>query len=400
VIKCKDLVHRKETHKIVCFDLDGTITGSDNFPEFVFPANSNIVTVIRNLYKKGYYIIINSSRDTIYYDAAKHYLETAEVPYNALILKAKPTADYYVDDKSPFLDSPLLEALIELHFLGIMDFARQIADERLQNSFSHNIYNVPQYPDFHPEHSNRDENFRVYLAISGGMDSFTLHNMLMESGTKFESVFFNIGDDSHVLERKVIGNLIKTPIIDLSLEQWKFERHDYILSGRNVVIILLLAHSMQQRGHWGEIWMGNLQGESPDFGGDKSRRFFNDMNILLAMSGYDARIVNPLIGFDKFDEVVYWKDRGRVDELIATKSCFSDIYFNCGQCQSCFRKYIAFLYNGIDIGDIFEQPMKFEPYIEKYKIVMTSALINQDFRAYSKMRCERTLEAIRMIEEK
>ena len=379
--------------KIICFDFDGTITLNDNYP-LIGECNIEIKTLINKLYNKGYVIIINSARQTIHINDIINYLNTNEIKYNHVLLATKPIADLYIDDKGLFGNVRYLELFIDFYFSS--NIINDISTDDLISIFQENICNIPEYPNIIKSEPNLIDNFRILLPFTGGMDSTTLWKMLEESGDKYIPIYINFGQDYAKKELDVIKQL--TPQTIISNVDINFKKYKHILIGRNAIIILLIAEYMKTNNYWGEIWFGNLQGESPIIGGDKSRRFFNDMNSILINNGYDITIKSPLIGLDKFDLVNWWKDRD-IDILINTVSCFDNEGIQCGKCQSCFRKYIAFLYHGIDISNQFPI-MQFDEYIAKYQSVMQQALDENIFTKYSKERCIKTLNIINKINER
>ncbi len=101
----------------IVFDLDHTICipnleFSDTFRRYTLAQPiKKMITNLQKLHKKGFYIIIYTSRgmlsckDNVHAAYQKNlsitqtWLQENNVPYNELIF-GKPFADYYVDDKS------------------------------------------------------------------------------------------------------------------------------------------------------------------------------------------------------------------------------------------------------------------------------------------------------------
>lgn len=384
----------KHEQKIICFDFDGTLTSEDLYPE-IGELNPRMIQLVNDL-SKDYYIIINSARDTLYYDEIKSLLDKYGVEYDQIALKTKPTADLYIDDKALFLtDSGLFKTLIDLYFTkSFVEVFKNIAGAKYNNTFMGNIIDVPENPD--SQFRATSENFKTILPVSGGMDSTTLWKMLEESGRDFVPIYVNMGQEYAKIELETVRRLFPFKEITELVIPVEFKQYKHILVGRNAIIILALAEYMRSHGYWGEIWFGNLQGESPIVGGDKSLRFFNDIQHLLSVMNYDVRVCNPLIGLDKPDEVAYWMDRD-IELFKKTKSCFDPEVHQCGKCQTCFRKYVAFKVNGVDITDQFET-IEFDEHISKYTTKMNEALVKQDFSHYSPSRIEKTLKVIKELQ--
>ena len=380
---------KKFETRIVCFDFDGTITQSDNFPHINPEYNKEIkgcMWFCKNVLRST--VIVNSSRDTIYFDNIKKYLDDNKFSYDQIHLKCKPTADVYIDDKGLLQSERALSAFIESMLVDDFDVA--LLTGQLKSEMFENMYNVPESKDHYIE---KDTNFRIAVGLTGGMDSTTMYKMLEKSGTQYLPYYIDMGQDYVADELDAVKNITGTvpKKLDLDVDIYKL---DHIILGRNMLFILKMADDMAEQGFWGEIWFGNLEGESPIVGGDKSRRFFNDMNTMLVNHGYDIRIVNPLIGMNKFDQVALWKADNSIMQFKKTKTCFAGGTHQCGKCQACFRKYIAFKYHGIDLDDQYDT-IDFDQHIKKYKIKMSDLLENKDYSSYSKDRMEKTLFVIK-----
>ncbi len=372
---------------VLCFDLDGTLC-DDRYPDIGAPRHE-MLAFVETLHRQGYYLIINSARRSLDYDRVRAFLERHAVAYDQLCLGAKPVADLYIDDKGLLAEPRLLEMLVERRFQP--EYLNNLASEQLTSAFARNVYDVPEAGGG----LKRDSRFMVGLAMTGGLDSTTMWNMLEEAGTPYRMVYFDMGQPYAAAELKAIRDITgRDP--ELYQIPLPFVQHTHMLSGRNAVILWQLAELLTQHGGWGELWFGNVQGESPVLGGDKSRRFLNDMTALFAFSRLDVRLVTPLLGLDKTDEILYWKER---DMTIAkrTKSCFAAETGQCGRCQACFLKWAAFVAADVDCADVFPV-MEFDTHVAKYMQVMGEALIRRDFSHYSPQRIERTLKAVKVYE--
>lgn len=376
--------------RIISFDYDGTLV-EDSFPEHG-KINERAAELIEKLGRLGYTLVVHTARQSL---DADHIREVTGINN---VQTGKAVADLYIDDKGLFPLDDLTEAYIEQYFERELDYVKKLTAGEYTSPYATNIANVPENPEYK---ERLDENFKVYLPVTGGMDSVTLWQMAIESGYPVMPIYINAGQEYADQEIEVAQSIVQETgheleIIDLDLP---FKQFKHILLGRNAAVIYTLATLMKERGQWGEIWFGNLAGESPTMGGDKSRRFFNDTQHLLSLRGYDVRIMNPLIGVDKPDEVAYWQSRD-IQKLIDTKSCFSAEERQCGKCQTCFRKWVAFKTHGIEIRDTFaDQDIKenFKEYTDKYIDKMNRALESSDFSHYSPSRIQSTLDAISQL---
>jgi capsule biosynthesis phosphatase len=112
----------KKERPVIVFDLDDTICfpnhdAKDTASKYGrAKKNLDVISRMRLLHRKGYYIIIHSARrmlthdgdlDKIHedvWDVTVDWLERAQVPYDELVF-GKPYANtYYVDDKAMNLD--------------------------------------------------------------------------------------------------------------------------------------------------------------------------------------------------------------------------------------------------------------------------------------------------------
>lgn len=377
--------------RIVALDYDGTLVQDAN-PEHgqPIPEMQALTDRLRNL---GYHLLINTSRDSL---AVPTIAETTGIEE---VHTGKPIADLYLDDKGLLPPLELVDAFVEQYFDTQKDYLDKLTSGKLDSGYARNMANVPENPEYK---ERQDEDFRIYIPLTGGMDSTTLWQMGVESGLPLKPIYLKCGQVYADLEIKVAESQARDAGYKLEVieAEMPFKSYEHILLGRNAVVLYTIASLMKERGEWGEIWFGNLSGESPILNGDKSRRFFNDTQSLLSMRGYDVRICNPLIGMDKPDEVAFWKTRD-IDKLVDTKSCFSADKNQCGCCQTCFRKWVAFKTHDIEVRDTFDDPdiaTNFAPYVEKYKRVMGKAREEGDYSHYSPARIATTLTAISALE--
>jgi 7-cyano-7-deazaguanine synthase in queuosine biosynthesis len=166
------------------------------------------------------------------------------------------------------------------------------------------------------------------------------------------------------------------------------------MPNRNWSIIEAIAEQMESSKEWGELWFGNLGGETPTVGGDKSSRFMTTAQHLLTMRGYDVHLLSPLRSMDKTDLVRWWAARDRLDVLARTKSCFDPVMRACGRCQTCFRKLVAFTAAGHGEVLLWDQQPEWQPFVDKYAASMREAMSKGDWSRYSPARCRDTLAVI------
>lgn len=336
----------------IAFDLDGTII-HDGFPELGQP-NWEVVDLMRKLRDLKWYIVIATSRPHAYFDDIRKHLVAHNIPFDQIVTAGKPNVDIYVDDRGLLPPIHALEAFIHEKAnpgylwsdVGLQGWMPKWAVEQVR---------VPENPDAVPLYD--DPRFRVMIAFSGGMDSATMAMMACLESLPHELVYVDVGQDyagSEFSYAAVLGvdisgqhvHKIVGPQIETS---WK-----HIIPGRNAAIISGIANYARSNGWWGEVWFGNLGGESPAIGGDKSSRFLLTMQHLLTLQGLDFRVASPLRGLDKPDLVRLWQQWGKLEALWKIKSCYHPTEQRCGKCQVCARTLLAYEAAGVPWDRLFD----------------------------------------------
>lgn len=81
-----------------CVDIDNTLLYTDE--EYNIKAvNKNLIKVLNSLFLKGNIVILYTGRHWDKFLMTKDQVDNAGIFYHSLIC-GKPTADYYIDDKS------------------------------------------------------------------------------------------------------------------------------------------------------------------------------------------------------------------------------------------------------------------------------------------------------------
>ena len=201
---------------------------------------------------------------------------------------------------------------------------------------------------------------RVVLA-SGGLDSFLCWYIFRQDAL---NVFVNIGQKYAKKEGKALRNLMqKIPQFDVvehagSLIGPLEDEKSGIIPNRNAELILSAA----QYGEW--IYFGVIKEEITS---DKSPEFIKAMEDVLNISnrkqywteGKIFKILTPTKEYNKTELIkMYLEKGGLVEHLELTVSCYSDTEQHCGDCPSCFKRWIAFKKNDIPFVTI-NDPMDF-----------------------------------------
>jgi 7-cyano-7-deazaguanine synthase in queuosine biosynthesis len=372
----------------VAFDLDGTATtvARGTPGEDPGPPDEEIARLARDLWRSGWHIVIHTARPHSDHPTIRAWAQEHGFPFDQIVC-GKPNVDLHVDDKGLLPPTHLLDAWAG--WLAADSPLATLADQTMGSAWAREQYAVPENPDATVP---RDDRFVVAVPTSGGLDSTTVAAMAEEAGVRWRPYYVDVGQAYADDEIRVASRLVGPPTI---LQGPKpSARFDYLLPGRNAAVVWTIADDLRSRGEWGEVWFGNLAGETPTIGGDKSARFFGTLQGLLTLARYDVRVVNPLIGLDKPDLVRWWLARDRIDDAVATRTCFNAGADHCGRCQACFRRLVAFEAVGIDTAGWWPDDADWTPYVAKYARRMNDALAAHDWSRYSPARCRSTLAVI------
>ena len=210
------------------------------------------------------------------------------------------------------------------------------------------------------------------ILASGGLDSFLCWYIFRQDAV---NVFVNIGQKYAKKEGQALRNLMrKIPEFDVvehagSLIGPLEDEKSGIIPNRNAELILSAAQ-------YGErIYFGVIKDE---INSDKSLEFIKAMEDVLNISnrkqywteGKTFKILTPTKEYNKTELIkIYLEKGGLVEHLELTVSCYSDTEHHCGDCPSCFKRWIAFKNNDIPFVTI-NDPMDFahkQGIIEKCK---------------------------------
>lgn len=245
---------------------------------------------------------------------------------------------------------------------------------------------------------------KVAVLVSGGLDSFVAYHTAVRDFGKdaVSAVHVNLGqpyaekEDVAIKESgiecinvdcKILGTLLP----NLSKEEW-------IIPGRNLLLVLLA--SMQAP----TVYLSALGTEMHPFARehDKSTRFYKDASELITYVmdyKYSSNITikSPFENMNKTQMVSFaLNELGLTKEqLLSTSSCYDDHRRFCGECGTCFKRWIAMSNNGI------EEPYENNPwecdYAKKSIEGMRQAVANNDYTHYTLPRVEETREALARV---
>ena len=207
---------------------------------------------------------------------------------------------------------------------------------------------------------NNNKTTAVILA-SGGLDSFLCWYIFEQDAL---NIFVDIGHKYVRKERAALRNLQNQipnfKVIEHSGSQIGPLEDDAsgIIPNRNAELILGASA-------YGEsIYFGVIKDE---INSDKSPEFINAIEDVLNISnrkqywteGKTYRILTPAMEYNKTDLIkMYLAQGGSVAHLELTVSCYSDTEQHCGECPSCFKRWVAFKNNNIPFATL-NDPMLF-----------------------------------------
>jgi len=263
---------------------------------------------------------------------------------------------------------------------------------------AHCVYDTPECPkDF--RFLRLEPEKEIAIAVTGGLDSNVLYFRAKKKYKNIRAFYIDIGQEYAQKEMNALKKLgIKYEYIkgvDLT-KKLKGCRWKHIIPGRNFYFLSLIAEQIKG----GTILFGCLEGEMPEQGGDKSKEFLELVNKTFHYFPYEVEVLTPLEKETKTDLVRWWLKNLPRRKLSYTTTCFSSEKGNCGRCQSCLRKAIAYVNNGLRLKTNTKIVEGCQEYINKYIVKMNQALKEKDFTHYSKKRCLQDLAGIKKLWKK
>lgn len=180
------------------------------------------------------------------------------------------------------------------------------------------------------------------LLYSGGLDSYVGATLL---GSEWDLAYFNIGHRYAANEIETMTSLGLPFKVHSSLalqEQW-VEHESGFIPQRNPLLISL-AQAIYDAD---EIALCAVAGE---LSADKHSQFFKLMSEMLSYTANKSvKVFSPFQKNTKSQIVKkYLEMANPLEPLMNTRSCYSPDVNNCGLCQACFRRWVAFENNGLN----------------------------------------------------
>jgi 7-cyano-7-deazaguanine synthase in queuosine biosynthesis len=179
------------------------------------------------------------------------------------------------------------------------------------------------------------------LLYSGGMDSYIAWHYLGKPRT----LFVDLGHRYRVKEVRAIRDTIPDTEIIPSLFIGQYEEDDANIPMRNLLLVMCAVWEGANR-----VWLIVQKDEMSI--PDRSSIFLTTVGKFLGnLVSRSVFVATPFAEMDKTDMVKWYMENvGDVDFLLRTVGCFDSGVGHCGNCGSCFRRYVALKNNGIDPG--------------------------------------------------
>lgn len=245
---------------------------------------------------------------------------------------------------------------------GPLEVALNVAGGDLRDPWERAIWAVPENPDDLGPIEDFDD-FRWYIAVTGGLDSTALVRMADAAGIPTRLVYVQLGQEYADAELQALDDLgLSDRLIEVTAPMPP-TRLGHILPARNYVILAALDHAAVSRGEVGYAALGAVAGEMPMTGGDKSWWFMHGVAYRLTRLIPTA----PLAFLEKSDLVRWLVEHDHHHDLRNVKACLHPTLRACGRCQTCFRYHIALCAARRDNeAAVLHDNPRFEQYVEKY----------------------------------
>jgi 7-cyano-7-deazaguanine synthase len=187
------------------------------------------------------------------------------------------------------------------------------------------------------------ENIDVLL-FSGGLDSLVAFHYLERP----RCVHINLHGPYSYKERNTVLKLKRTLDIDLVMVDLGFEKQpfetlpeDAFIPARNLFLATV--------GSWygSKVCIGGIKGDNVEDNNPDAHKAMS--RILSAQSRKTIEVFSPFWDMTKSDLVAWYLEHVGDEELLhLSTSCYHPTEHQCGDCGSCFRKWVALKANGIE----------------------------------------------------
>jgi hypothetical protein len=197
------------------------------------------------------------------------------------------------------------------------------------------------------------------LLYSGGLDSYIACEFLNRPKT----LYCKINHRYQEFELEAIEKTIPNTIIDNSLNLGRWEKPDADIPMRNALMLMIAAN------YDDDLFLVAQAGEMAI--PDRSPKFFKEISPFISfLTEKQVRVKTPFFTMTKTEMVKWYLFHGfKKEDLLKTRSCYSDGPIPCGACGACFRRWVSLKCNGIEepmLNNILDWEGT-KKYIEKMK---------------------------------
>ena len=244
----------------------------------------------------------------------------------------------------------------------------------------------------------------IAVMISGGIDSYVAYRYAQHlyKDAFIYPMFINlkqpyVGKELRAAKSLVGEDLIviNAPLCTEELDNVPTVENQEIF-GRNLLIAFYGANLGE------EIWLAALETEmNPLAVRDKHPEFFHLTSALLTYvfksKRFETVVKTPFGQLTKTEVIALGKSLGITDEeFLSTTSCYSEKHISCGVCSTCFKRWIAFVNNGVECEGHFEaHPYKSNLYAKDVVRAMVREVVEGKYSGrFTLKRYNETREAL------
>jgi len=210
------------------------------------------------------------------------------------------------------------------------------------------------------------------LMFSGGLDSTIAWFYLGQPKAVFVYLGHRYGASEYFTAQALAKRLKMDLVVEKRLYLGDKETPDAYIPMRNMFLAMIGAL------YGDKIYMVFQRGEQSI--ADRSPQFLAGASKILSfLNGYPITVESPFMNITKARMIEWYLKKGYpVDVLYKTFSCFcqDSQYAPCGECSACFRRWIAFQYNGLDLT--FQKDIKQWSGIGAYVQKMTAGVYDTE----------------------
>lgn len=241
------------------------------------------------------------------------------------------------------------------------------------------------------------------IMYSGGLDSLISYAYARSQGFKPLCLFVNMDHEYAHKELSAMGDIVSEaytnhdewlPFIP-NVKQIHMEGliplvqarlSNQIIPSRNVMLATIGSMFSPR------VWINALDGEQNGKEHDKSVRFFDDTSELLTFTNafFQEKTVveSPFASMSKAETITWALHHGMPLELLMkTSSCYNGEQEKCGECLTCYKRYCAFLLNGIEEDGYDVNPLSTN-YAEEMRVEIPKAAQSNDYTRFTPKRID------------